>query len=85
LIATYKPYEQVVKNRAFKNPLEFFARNPSQKYEISFFVRWQQFLNTNPQEIVEQVLADMNRRKFNMTLLASLFNELSSDFIRLHK
>jgi hypothetical protein len=29
LIASYKPYEHVIMNRAFKNPLEFFARTPS--------------------------------------------------------
>lgn len=85
LIATFKPYEQVIRLMAYKNPLEFYARSPSQRYEILFFVRWHQFSNLQPQEIVDQVLADMTRRGFNLTLLGTLFNELNEDFIRLHK
>lgn len=66
LIATFKPYDQVIKNRVFKNPLQFYARGPTQRYEVIFFVRWQEFTRTNPQEIVDQVLEDMTKRGYNL-------------------
>lgn len=85
LIATFKPYEQLIKQRVFKNAQEFFSRGPSQRYEVLFFVRWQQFNSTNPQDTVKQIHNDMKKRGFNLKLLAQLFKELDEDFIRMHR
>ena len=54
MIATYKPFRQYVEMRPFKDVQAFFARDFNERYRnIKFFIRWQEFNNTEPEKVVQ--------------------------------
>lgn len=83
MIASFKPYDLLVKNTCFRNPTTYFELALDQRYIIPHSL-------TKPRigdsvNLIDVIHADFKKYKYSLRNLADLFNELDLSYALTHK
>jgi hypothetical protein len=85
LISTYDSYKNTVLSRPIKNHLRDLILTPSQRYNIKFFERWQEYDETPKADLIMNIHNALQGRGYSLQLLQNLFKELDREFVLTHK
>lgn len=86
MISTFRPFRQLIMQRPFKDVQRFLTQDYKDRYRhIRFNQRWEELSKLEPEKVVSQIHADMQKHNFDLSLLQRLFQELDLEYLRAHK
>ena len=80
-ISSFNPLTTNIKERKFRDPSEFLAREALDRYEIPVTKR----SICDPSTAVEDIHRDFLKSKYNLQTFGALFKELDDDYTKAHK